>query len=140
MNRRKHIPLAIQLEVALRQLREVQSLAPVEWHLDHSPPLALRPMNDEGTDTVPPASDPRFLVWLPRAVHEAKTRGVAHGTSKLATRTEGDVTRIAKAKRLERKRLRETVDREQNKPPLILTRKLPSRPFPKGKRPLRGKP
>ena len=91
--KRKSIPLSVKLDAALLAL----GLDPkaVDWH--HEPPLAMRPFNPETGDTQPPQNDPRHIVPLARADHKARTIG-NHGP------LSGDVSKIAKLKRIERKR------------------------------------
>lgn len=87
MNRRRYIPLAVRVQVAERQLmvrgcpipayilyvtplrerlRQMLRLLfgdkPAELH--HRPALVNRPLNRRKTDTVPPANDPDYLVYL----------------------------------------------------------------------------
>lgn len=71
LKRRKHISLQIKLEAALYQL----GLDPKSVHLDHSPPLAMREWDDAAQDTIPPASDPKHLVWMSTEAHRIKTSG-----------------------------------------------------------------
>jgi hypothetical protein len=126
--RRKHIPLLAQLHAALYQL----GFEPKEVHLDHDPALGLRPWDEATQDTVPPANDPKFLVWRPKEEHKLKTTG-RMGESKLSISGNGDQSRIAKTDRLEeehesfRRRLlsRECGQRRESKG------SIPSRPFPK---------
>lgn len=133
-DRRKHIPLKAQLHAALLQL----GFEPHEVELDHSPALVLRDWDDEAQDTVPPASDPRFLIWRPKAEHAAKTFGP--GGEKRITSAGGDIHAAAHVRRLGRREtefranlLRKTTGEE---PPASTRRKsrIPSRPFPNRKR------
>ena len=126
--RRKSIPLLAQLHAALYQL----GFEPKEVQLDHDPALGLRPWDEQAQDQVPPANDPKFLVWRPKEEHKLKTTG-RHGESKLSISGNGDQSRIAKTDRLEeehesfRRRLlsRECGQRRERKG------SIPSRPFPK---------
>lgn len=65
----------------------------VEW--DHDPPIQMRVWVPEKGDTDPPARDPRHVVPRPTAEHLVKTAGRA-----TKARAEGDVTEIARTKRL----------------------------------------
>jgi hypothetical protein len=65
---RRHIPLATQLAVALRQL------GLVEPQLDHDPALGLRKRTSDGGYD-PHEHDPEALVWRDKAAHAVKTRG-----------------------------------------------------------------
>lgn len=65
---RRHIPLATQLAVALRQL------GLVEPQLDHTPALGLRERTPDG-GYIPHEHDPEALVWRDKAAHAVKTRG-----------------------------------------------------------------
>lgn len=114
-SRRKHISLMAQLHAALRQL----GFEPHEVELDHSPALALRAWNPETNDTIPPASDPRYLVWRTKAEHRVKTFG------RPATTAGSDIGEAARLKRLER-------DTAEYRTRLLA--KTPGRPRPKSKR------
>ena len=92
--KRKAIPLGVRLEACLLLLG--LDPADVEWH--HSIPLGLRPVNDAGDDYDPPQLDPKYIVPMESAAHAVQTDGVPHQP------LSGDKSRIAKAKRLERKR------------------------------------
>lgn len=91
MTRRKHISMEAKLHAALYQL----GIDPKDAHLDHSPPLALREWDDVAGDTIPPASDPKHLVWMSSAKHREKTSG-----RKNVTVAGSDIHVIAKVKRL----------------------------------------
>jgi len=54
----------------------------------------LRPLNEDGTDTVPPQHDPCYIEPLAKADHKAKTFGSG------ATTAGSDIGRIAKVKRI----------------------------------------
>lgn len=132
-SRRKPVPLRAQLHAALRQL----GWEPHEAELDHDPALALRDWDAEANDTVPPANDPRYLVWRPVEDHRAKTFGP--GGEKRVTTAGGDIHAIAKAKRLARgasdfdRRLLAKATGEDQQQERRPTRKIASRPFPKRK-------
>jgi hypothetical protein len=89
---RKHLPLSTKLRAALHCL----GLDPdsVEWH--HEPPLAMRPLDPETGDTIPAELDWRHLVPLSREDHKVQTFGTAAPLS-------GDVSKISKLKRVEKK-------------------------------------
>jgi hypothetical protein len=109
--KRPHIPLKIQLEVALRQL----GLDPKHVRLDHHPPLQQRIHYDVLGGKIiydPDANNPRYMQWLSTEAHAEKTTG-RRGTSKLSKRG-GDLSEIAKTKRLERSQ-KEFRDRLLNK-------------------------
>lgn len=91
MTRRKHISMEAKLHAALYQL----GIDPKDAHLDHSPPLALREWDEAAGDTIPPASDPKHLVWMSAAKHREKTSG-----RKNVTVAGSDIHVIAKVKRL----------------------------------------
>lgn len=65
----------------------------VQW--DHDPPIQMRVWVPEKGDTEPPARDPRHVVPRPTIEHRVKTAGRA-----TKARAEGDVTEIARTKRL----------------------------------------
>ena len=116
MTRRRHIPLSVKLEVALKAL----GYTPDEIQWDHAPALALRPMNAGGTDTDPPANSPDHIQILPKAKHLEKTTG-RKGESKLSRDGNGDQQRIAKVRRLLEKRVRKK--KAENR------QRIQSRPF-----------
>jgi hypothetical protein len=91
--RRKSIPLKTQLHAALYQL----GLEPHEAELDHDPALGRRDWDEQAKDTVPPANDPKFLVWRPREGHKRKTFGTK------ATTYGSDIFEMAKERRVTKK-------------------------------------
>lgn len=95
----------------------------IQW--DHNPALGLRAVNDEGTDYVPAQLDYRYIEPVRVADHARKTTG-RMGASKLSITGNGDASRIAKAERLEKRRLGLDVRRK---------RRIPSRPFQKRRKP-----
>ena len=125
--RRKSIPVKAQLHAALYQL----GFEPHEVDLDHDPALGLRVYDEATQDTIPPANDPKHLVWRPKAEHKLKTTG-RKGESKLSIDGNGDVSRIAKVERILKK------ENEENPPSNWPKRKLESRGFDKTHRPLRS--
>lgn len=131
-NRRKAIPAMTKLEVALRAM----GLSIKRVQFDHQPPLELRPLNAEGTDTVPPANDPEHITLLTIEQHAEKTYGTK------ATTAGSDINKIAKHRRLtaeqeehRRRMLAKTGrgDAEETKPERR-KRAWPKRPMRSGKR------
>jgi hypothetical protein len=88
--KRRAVPLAIKLRVALRQL----GLDPDHVELDHTPPLALRERDAAGR-YIPDEHDERCLVWMDKRAHRRKTTGTHVPLS-------GDISVIAKTKRQEK--------------------------------------
>jgi hypothetical protein len=137
---RSHIGLQVKLEACLLALGFTESqFADVQW--DHDPPLGLRGVNADGTDYIPPQNDPKHIVPRLRTDHKVKTTGRS-GESKLSVSGNGDVSRIAKAKRLAEaqetvrkilagEKWREKPERPKSKWPQ--GRKIPSRPFAKAR-------
>lgn len=84
------MPLGVKLKAALHAL----GMDPddVEW--DHDPALAMRPIDPDTGDTIPPANDWRSIVPKTSAAHDKKTFGNHVPLS-------GDVSKIAKLKRVE---------------------------------------
>lgn len=127
---RPHIPAMVKLHAALFQL----GFEPHEVELDHDPALALRPIDPETGDTIPPANDPRHLVWRPKAEHAIKTTG-RRGESRKGDQAGGDTSRAAKVKRLSadaeqfRARLLAKAEGAEPAPAPRAKRKIPSRPF-----------
>lgn len=68
---RKRIPDRVKLEAALRRF----GLTIKEVEFDHSPALALRPINPLTGDTIPPANDPDHIDMLLTQEHRVKTFG-----------------------------------------------------------------
>jgi hypothetical protein len=97
--KRPFVPLRVKLDAALLQL----GLDPKTAVLDHHPPLAQRVLLTCG-HYLPSANDPRYLQWLAPEAHAEKTTG-RRGTSRLSKRG-GDVSEIAKTRRLEDMRRR----------------------------------
>ena len=92
--------LRVKLDAALIAL----GLDPKATQFDHDPALGLRPLNEDGTDTVPPQLDPKHIVPRSTAAHRTKTTGTPPG-QKVVTVANGDIHKIAKAKRIEEERL-----------------------------------
>ena len=129
--KRPHIPLKVKLEAALYQLG--LDLKTAELH--HTPPLAMRIQEHHTGLYHPDANDPRCMVWLSKSAHALQTTG-RRGTSKLSKRG-GDISEIAKTKRLEKKYGTPITMEDYILNPMVrkhfptLKRKWPSRPFPK---------
>lgn len=132
--KRKEIPLKVKRVVGARQnwVCECGCGDPVtlivrmgtEW--DHMPALALREINSDGSDYIPPQHDPDHIVARCRASHRAKTSHPRGPHTSLGS----DIHNIAKAKRL--------ADPKPSKRPMKSGnanwpqgRKLQSRPFSK---------
>jgi hypothetical protein len=128
--KRKPVPIRVQLEVAKRQLRFLMKCDVIQ--LDHIPALGLRTVNAAGTDYEPPQHDPDGLEWMSSEWHLLKTTG-RKGESKLSITGNGDVSRIAKAKRIEVKRRREAVGAEVESAFPEMTKRL-NRPWPQGRK------
>lgn len=119
---RPYMSTKVKLEAALRALG--LTLETVDW--DHDPPIQMRVWVPEKGDTEPAANDPAHIVPRHREDHRRKTSG---GATK--AKAQGDVTEIAKTKRLAesqeefRRRLlaKEPGDKPERKS------KWPSRPF-----------
>jgi len=114
---RKHLSLSVRLRAALYAL----GLDPDDIQWDHSPPLALRERSLDGK-YIPDECDPRYLVPMSRQAHKLKTHG---GT---AHKADGDIHKIAKAKRLMALILKEKVGGDNI---VKFKPKIPSRPFQK---------
>jgi hypothetical protein len=104
---RRVAPLAVRLDVALRQLREAWGVPPdTKLQLDHTPALGLRPVNAAGTDYDPPQHDPRHLEYLRQeGDHDMKTTGRVGASKRLGLTGNGDQSRIAKCERIDAKKL-----------------------------------
>jgi hypothetical protein len=121
------MPIRVKLAAALRAL----GLTEETVDFDHDPPLQLRIWVPEKGDTHPPANDPAHIVPRPRAEHDEKTSG-----RRTKARAEGDVTEIAKTKRLaaeqedfRRRLMAKEPGREREK-----SRRWPKRKMGRGKR------
>lgn len=125
MPKRKHRPVWVERDACLHLLGLLGKQ--IEWN--HVPPLAMREQVLDGDGNhvgyIPDENDPRYLVPMLKEAHRAATTGKPHDASN------GDIHKIAKAKRLEKKQkefrarlLAKGSDAEQ--PP---RRKWPSRPL-----------
>lgn len=125
----------MNLSVKLRAVLIACGFDPDTVEFDHQPPLALRIWDEATQDTIPPANDPRFIRPMPRQEHREKTNGPA-----TKARAQGDKTDIAKTVRVsaDQQDFRDRMERKQPGKPRERSGKINSRPFPKGKRPLRG--
>ncbi len=139
MSRRRNVPLGVKLEVALRQL----GLDPGAVQLDHHPALGLRQRTPDG-GYIPDELDPLAMVWRSTIDHRTKTTGTPPG-QKVVTVANGDIHRIAKAKRLEEARLAQQVNTIEGYKPddplpagvlsVFTTAELATRkPWPKGRK------
>jgi hypothetical protein len=128
MSPRKHIPLKVKLDAALRQL----GLNPQTAELDHHPALFLRERTPEG-NYIPDENDPAAMVWRSSEDHAKKTYG--RGKGERGTVANGDIHRKAKIDRIVKARdamadasRRMASGAPKNERPKS---KWPSRPFPK---------
>lgn len=93
----------------------------IDW--DHTIPIAMREIDQETGDTIPPANDPRYIRPMLREQHREKTFGTK------ATTAGSDIHAIARVKRLSRKQ-------EEFRQRML--EKLPKEERPKSKWPKRG--
>jgi 5-methylcytosine-specific restriction endonuclease McrA len=70
---------------------------------DHRPALEQRPVNDAGTDYIPPQLDPDFIEGLHDPCHDERTFGRKAGAAKTVTTKGSDAWRAAKFRKLEGK-------------------------------------
>lgn len=120
---RKRVPDRVKLIAALARF----GLKIEQVQFDHSPPLALRPINPETGDTIPPANDPVFIQMLTIDEHRVKTTG------KPATTAGSDIHAIARVKRLssQQEAFRQRLLAKEPCEPQRKVSKIPTRPFPK---------
>ena len=90
MAKRPYMPLEVKVQAALNALG--MKGFEVEWN--HIPPLGLRERDPQTGDYIPPANDPDYIVPMIKEAHRALTNGNA------ATSADGDIHKIAKAKRI----------------------------------------
>lgn len=96
---RRAIPLAVQIIVYQRTVRELMGLSPdTPLHVDHNPALGIRVWVPEKNDFDPPQHDPNYLFIKSDAAHRIKTSGKGH------TSYGSDVHAIAKIDRIIKKR------------------------------------
>ena len=126
--RRKRIPDRVKLIAALRRM----GLTIEQVEFDHDPALALRRVNRETGDTIPPANDPEHITMLLVTEHKAKTFG--KGGEKRVTTAGSDIGKIAKLARLEKQaeeNRRRMLAKEPGSPPDRMSRwpkrKIPSK-------------
>jgi hypothetical protein len=96
----------------------------IEW--DHCPSLGLRFANPETGELEPAPNDPRFIRPMRKHEHRQKTVGTASPLS-------GDISLIAKSKRIEKETAAFRARLLAKRPGIKRPRrsKLASRPFPK---------
>lgn len=107
---------------------------------DHRPPLSDRKFDTDTNNTIPPANDPDFIDPISVKDHDTRTNGP--GGEKRITTLSSDANNRAKTRNI-RKDLaalnaRMEAKRTGNETPQRRS-KIPSRPFPKQQRPLRGR-
>lgn len=125
--KRKAIPLAVKLAVALRQL----GLDPKTAILDHDPALWRRERTAAG-GYIPDENDPAFLQWLGPAPNAEKTFG--RGGEKRITTRDSDVGEFHRTNSIAKK--------EAAFKARVLAKGKPKGEAPRskwGKRPLRGR-
>ena len=135
---RKTIPLSVKLKAALAAAGfsedEIEAPGAIQW--DHAPALALRLVDAETGELVPPANDWRAIRPIRARQHLQKTCGRKVGAEKTATTLGSDVFEAAKARRLSASQ--EEMQRRilAKEPGQARPRKsrIPSRPFPNSKR------
>lgn len=123
--RRKAIPLSVKRTVMARQHdRCVDCGEPLDdtTEFDHRPALWARPVNASGTDYEPAQNDPAFIEGLHGPCHLKRTTGRLPGAERTITTKGSDAHLKAKFNRLEGR----TKPRHK--------KKIPSRPFPKGRK------
>jgi hypothetical protein len=122
------MPLSVKLASALIAL----GLDPDDVDFDHDPALAMRPIDPETGDTIPPANDPRAIVPRASAAHKIKTAGTHVPLS-------GDISKIAKLKDVEKKeaafRARLLARDTGEDPPATKKKAWPKRPFSSRRKP-----
>lgn len=132
---RKPIPLGVKLKAALALAGftedEIETPGAIEY--DHAPALALRVVDEETGELVPPANDWRCIRPRRKADHRAKTCG--RKGEKRVTSYGSDIHAVAKCPRLAKKeaefrqRLLAKDEGEPRRTPQRPGRKLQSRPF-----------
>lgn len=118
--KRKRIPVAVRKMVCSRQSwlcpcgcgQVVYYETKSNTEFDHEPALALRDVNEAGTDYVPPQLDPDYIVARCPDSHLIKTSGSG------ATTAGTDIGKIKKQRK-----------REKAMMPQRFKRRIPSRPF-----------
>jgi hypothetical protein len=145
---RKAIPAAVEREVRKR------------YELDHDPALTNRAYDTDAGDFIPPQHDASKIFLREKPAHDEKTLGRKAGAAKTVTTRSSDVGERARTRKIRR-----TQSEHQTKmlskrgiagdEPLTIAfierdlriglplkrakRKIPSRPFTKGHRPMRSR-
>lgn len=132
--KRKSIPDRVKLLAALKR----QGLTIERVQFDHQPPLALRPINPETGDTIPPANDPDHIFMLTVEEHHTKTFG--RGGEKRTSTADGDIHKIRKAERIseaQEEARRRMLARDEGEPQerTRVKTKWPKRQFPNKRKP-----
>lgn len=112
------------------------------YEVDHRPPLCDRPYDTEANDFIPPQWSVEHLFLIEKAEHRRRTFGRQPGAEKTVTTRGSDVGERARTRRLRRAQAaheRAMSEKHQAAATTRPKRKLPSRPFPKGHRPLRSR-
>lgn len=86
---------------------------------DHRPPLQLRAVNDTGTDWVPAQHD---IEWLAAICADPCNKLKTFGRSKATTRG-GDITEIARSKRI-RKRIAASAEAQKDRAQFLIDRRF----------------
>lgn len=125
--KRKPIPKWVKDLVLARQKNccaECGEALGFDTEYDHRPSILMRPVNEAGTDYIPPQNDPEATEALHKACHLKRTVGRIPGALRTITTKGSDAHLRGKFNKLEGRTVK-------------LKRKIPSRPFPKQKRKFR---
>lgn len=158
---RKDIPLSVKLAVIIRQKSCDVDGTPFEEtdvgkiNFDHRPALEARPYDTGARDFIPPQFDPVHIFAIRKAKHDERTFGRKEGAEKTVTTRGSDVGERARARKIrdtERlhqaamavkignhthaAQLRGALEKTSR---LTQKRKLQSRGFRAGKRPMRSR-
>lgn len=158
---RKAIPLAVKLAVVIRQKAADEHGVPFtdtdvgKIDFDHDPALANRDYDTGARDFIPPQHDPEKIVAKRKAKHLEKTTGRKEGAERTVTTRGSDIGERARARNIrDSERLHHAAlaaktgnhtraaqlrAEVETRGRLTQKRKLQSRGFSKGKRPLRSR-
>jgi hypothetical protein len=147
---RKAIPVKVKLAAALINSITAGTPSSIEaainiayaMEFDHRPPLCERPYDTEAGDFIPAQNDPRYIDALDKDYHQERTTGRRPGAEKTVTTRGSDVGERARTKRIKARLETHTAALNAKAGLLVIPapakkrpkRKIPSRPFSKGKR------
>lgn len=128
---RKAIPAGVKVQCLMVALAEALGLpSDTRFEFDHDPALTLREFDSIAGDFIPPQNDPAFIVVRTEADHDRKTFGTKATTAGSDIHARTHVNRLSK----DQQEFRSRMLTKQPGEPRQRSGKIPTRPFPEGRK------